>query len=100
MSDNPKSILICGESGNGKSASLMGMKDREDVLYFNCENGKPLPFKSKFKKVVITDPEDICDYLEELIAMQEDPEQTMPFNFIIIDSILNVAQVINDIVQF
>ncbi len=80
--ENPKSILICGESGHGKSASLMGLKDREDVLYLNCENGKPLPFKSKFKKKVITDPTDILDFLEQLYDMGE----TNPYNFVIIDT--------------
>ena len=38
MSDNnPHSILICGESGAGKSMSLYEMRDRSDVLYLNCE---------------------------------------------------------------
>ena len=60
MSDNnPHSILICGESGAGKSMSLYEMRDREDVLYLNCEGGKPLPFKNKFKNKVITNPEEI-----------------------------------------
>jgi hypothetical protein len=85
MSDNPKSILICGESGHGKSASLMGIADRKDVLYFNCENGKPLPFKNNFKKKTITDPEDLLDFLDELIEMEE--EGNNPFKFIIVDTV-------------
>lgn len=83
MSDNPKSILICGESGHGKSASLMNMKDREDVLYLNCENGKPLPFPNKFKKKVITDPLHILSYLEQLRDLKEEN----PFKFVIIDTV-------------
>ncbi len=83
--ENPKSILICGESGSGKSASLMGIKDRTDVLYLNCENGKPLPFKNKFKKKIITDPEDIIDFLEQLIELQD--EGSTPYRFIIIDTL-------------
>lgn len=84
--ENPKSILICGESGHGKSASLMGIADREDVLYLNCEQGKPLPFKNKFKKKTITDPEDIIGWIEQLVEMEADG-QTNPFNFVIIDTV-------------
>lgn len=80
--NNPHSILICGESGAGKSMSLYELRDREDVLYFNCEGGKPLPFKNKFKNKVINDPEDIIDYLEQLAEMEENP-----FNFVVIDTI-------------
>lgn len=83
MSNNPKSILICGESGHGKSASLQDIADRTDVLYFNCESGKPLPFKHSFKEVVITDPEDMVDYLEELIELGDEN----PYKLIIVDTI-------------
>lgn len=87
--ENPKSILICGESGHGKSASLLGIKDRTDVLYLNCEQGKPLPFKNKFKKKIITDPEDVIDYVNQLADMESDPAQygENPFKFVIIDTI-------------
>ena len=80
--NNPHSILICGESGAGKSMSLYELRDRTDVLYFNCEGGKPLPFKNKFKNKVINDPEDIIDFLEELAEMEDNP-----FNFVVIDTI-------------
>ena len=83
MSDNPHSILICGESGHGKSMSLYGLRDRDDVLYLNCEGGKPLPFKNKFKKKTITDPEQIIDWLEQLEEMGDEN----PFNFICIDTV-------------
>lgn len=83
MSENPKSILICGESGHGKSASLLGIKDRTDVLYLNCENGKPLPFKNKFKKKTITDPEDIIDFIDQLVDMGDEN----PFKFVIVDTV-------------
>ena len=85
MTDNPKSILICGESGAGKSASLMNLAERDDVLYINCENGKPLPFRNNFKKKTITDPEDIITVLEQLEAM--DGEGKNPFNIVVIDTI-------------
>lgn len=81
--ENPKSILVCGESGHGKSASLLGIKDRTDVLYLNCENGKPLPFKNKFKKKTITDPEDIIDFIDQLAEMGNEN----PFKFVIIDTV-------------
>lgn len=80
---NPHSLLICGESGAGKSMSLYELRDRQDVLYFNCEGGKPLPFKNKFKNKVISDPEDIIDMLEELAELGSEN----PFNFIVIDTI-------------
>lgn len=84
MSDNnPHSILICGESGAGKSMSLYEMRDRSDVLYLNCEGGKPLPFKNKFKNRVVTEPLDILDWLEQL----EELGEQNPFNFVVIDTI-------------
>jgi hypothetical protein len=53
---NDHLALICGKSASGKSASLMGLTNPEGVMYLNCEAGKRLPFKSKFKQYVITDP--------------------------------------------
>ncbi len=53
---NDHLILINGISGTGKSTSLMGIKDQERWAYANCEAGKRLPFKSKFKQAVITNP--------------------------------------------
>jgi len=59
MNDNL--VLICGKSSSGKSASLMGMKNPEGVMYLNCENNKKLPFKSKFKEFPISDPYQIYE---------------------------------------
>lgn len=53
---NDKLILLCGKSATGKSASLMGLKNPEGVLYLNCEAGKKLPFRAKFLQKTITDP--------------------------------------------
>lgn len=53
---NDQLILIAGESGTGKSASLMGLRDQEKVLYLNCEAGKRLPFRNKFDAKTINDP--------------------------------------------
>lgn len=57
-------ILAGGPSGNGKSASLMGLKDPEGVLYLNCEAGKKLPFKAKFIQKTVTDPLQIIEAFE------------------------------------
>lgn len=59
MSDqtyNDNLVLLSGKSATGKSASLMGLKNPEGVMYLNCEAGKKLPFRAKFKQFVITDP--------------------------------------------
>lgn len=53
---NDHLVLLCGKSATGKSASLMGIKDPEGVLYLNCEAGKRLPFKAKFIQKTVTDP--------------------------------------------
>jgi len=53
---NDQLVLIAGESGTGKSASLMNLPSHERVMYFNCEAGKRLPFKNKFQNFTITDP--------------------------------------------
>lgn len=57
MSDtNDQLVLIAGESGTGKSASLRNLLNQEKWLYLNCESGKRLPFKNKFQAHKITDP--------------------------------------------
>ena len=49
MSDvNPLSVLIVGESGTGKTASLRNLKDQERWYYLNAEAGKQPPFRHKF----------------------------------------------------
>ena len=47
---NDHLVMISGKSTTGKSASLEGLRDHEGVWYFNCESGKRLPFRNKFKK--------------------------------------------------
>jgi hypothetical protein len=47
---NDNLVLIVGKSSHGKSASLMGLKNPEGVMYLNCEAGKKLPFPAKFMK--------------------------------------------------
>lgn len=53
---NDHVVMICGKSATGKSASLSTIENPEGVMYLNCEAGKRLPFKTKFKQFVITDP--------------------------------------------
>lgn len=61
---NDHLVLLCGKSATGKSASLMGLKDPEGVLYLNCEAGKRLPFKAKFIQKTVTDPLQINEAFE------------------------------------
>jgi hypothetical protein len=52
-------VLICGESGSGKSASLRNFEP-EDVSIFNVA-AKPLPFKKKLPKMATCDYRQITD---------------------------------------
>lgn len=54
-------ILIIGESGSGKTASLRNFKPNE-VGIFNC-SGKPLPFKNKLPTANTTNYELIKEHL-------------------------------------
>lgn len=67
MSDdiNDQLVLISGESGTGKSASLMNIPNQERVMYLNCESGKRLPFRNKFQNFTITDPYQVYEAFEE-----------------------------------
>ena len=53
---NDNLVLLVGKSAAGKSASLMNLPNPQGVMYLNCEAGKKLPFRSKFKEFTITDP--------------------------------------------
>ena len=71
MQTNDHLILVSGKSATGKSASLLNILNPEGVIYFNCENGKKLPFKSKFKEFIITDPTQIYQGFAEAEKMPE-----------------------------
>ena len=77
---NDNLILISGITGTGKSASLMSLRNDSGIVYANCEAGKKLPFKHKFKEVVVTDPMIIFDIFQE--AEEDDSVHT-----IVIDTI-------------
>lgn len=53
---NDNLVLIGGEPGAGKSASLRNLRNQEGVLYLNTEAGKKLPFRNKFVSKTVTDP--------------------------------------------
>lgn len=61
---NDHLILISGQSASGKSASLAQLRNQERVMYLNCEAGKRLPFRNKFKTFVITDPYEVHQAFE------------------------------------
>lgn len=64
QSINDHLVLVVGKSAAGKSASLMNLEDPTNVMYFNCEAGKRLPFASKFQTYTITDPHQIFEGFE------------------------------------
>jgi hypothetical protein len=75
---NDNLVLICGESGSGKSMCLKDLLNPSGVLYLNCEAGKKLPFKSKFMKgpdgrigFTITDPFQVYQAFEKAETMPE-----------------------------
>lgn len=72
MSDeNRMLVLIGGESGTGKSASLANLREPERVLYMNCEANKRLPFRAKFSEEVITDPYRVFEMMDLVIAQPD-----------------------------
>ena len=71
QSYNDNLVLISGKSATGKSASLMGLQNPEGVMYLNCESGKKLPFKSKFKQFIITDPLQVYEAFEHAETLPE-----------------------------
>ena len=64
-------VLVSGKSSSGKSASLLDMAKPEGVMYLNCENGKKLPFKSKFKELTVTDTAQVPQAFEEAEKMKD-----------------------------
>lgn len=74
--DNTQLVLISGESGTGKSASLMNLRNPERWLYANCEAGKRLPFRAKFDTQVVTDPYQVTEFVD-LCVQQPDAVEGM-----------------------
>lgn len=67
---NDHLVLLCGKSATGKSASLMGLENPEGVMYLNCEAGKRLPFKAKFKQYTVTDPHQVLEAFDAAETME------------------------------
>jgi hypothetical protein len=53
---NEQLVLISGESGTGKSASLQNIRNQKRWMYLNCESNKRLPFRNEFESYPISDP--------------------------------------------
>ena len=68
---NDQLVLLCGKAATGKSASLMGLEKPEGVMYLNCESGKKLPFRAKFKQYTITDPHQIIEAFDAAEGMPD-----------------------------
>ena len=68
---NDQLVLLCGKSATGKSTSLMGLKSPEGVMYLNCEAGKRLPFKAKFKQYTVTDPHQVLEAFDAAEGMAD-----------------------------
>ena len=67
---NDHLVLLGGKSATGKSASLMQLENPEGVMYLNCEAGKKLPFRAKFKQFTITDPLQINEAFDAAEQME------------------------------
>lgn len=78
---NDQLVLIAGESATGKSASLRHLQNQERWMYLNCESGKRLPFKNKFKSFKITDPFQVYEAFDHVTANHD------KFDGIIIDTL-------------
>lgn len=68
---NDQLVLIAGSSATGKSASLRDLENPEGVMYLGTEAGKRLPFKSKFKRLTVTDPHQVLQAFDQANAMEE-----------------------------
>ena len=68
---NDNLVLLVGKSTAGKSASLRKMNNPEGVMYLNCEAGKKLPFKAKFKQFTITDPMQVLEAFDVAETMPD-----------------------------
>jgi archaellum biogenesis ATPase FlaH len=77
---NDHLVLIGGESGSGKSASLKDLPNHDRVMYLNCESGKRLPFRNKFRNFTITDPYQVHEAFDHA---QGNPD----YNVIVVDTL-------------
>ena len=78
---NEQLVLITGESGTGKSASLRNIENQEKWMYLNCESGKRLPFRNTFDTYKVNDPYQVYEGFEHAM---NNPAQ---FDGIILDTL-------------
>jgi hypothetical protein len=69
---NEHLVLISGESGTGKSASLLNIPNKSKWMYLNCEAGKRLPFKNDFQTFKIVDPYQVYEAFDHATANPDD----------------------------
>ena len=75
-------VLILGESGTGKSASIRNFNP-DEIALVNV-SGKPLPFRGKFESVNGTDYDEIKSFIEKTdkkIIVIDDAQYIMAFQF-------------------
>ena len=78
-------VLVIGDSGTGKSASLRNFKP-DEVLVINCA-GKPLPFKNHFQQITPTfekltkDVQKALATTEKKVVVVDDAQYIMSFQY-------------------
>lgn len=78
-------VLVIGDSGTGKSASLRNFKP-DEVLVINCA-GKPLPFKNHFDQITPTfekltkDVQKALDTTDKKVVVIDDAQYIMSFQY-------------------
>ncbi len=78
-------VLIIGDSGTGKSASLRNFKP-DEVLVINCA-GKPLPFKNHFEQVtpgfetLTRDVQKALQTTDKKVVVIDDAQYIMSFQY-------------------
>lgn len=71
QSENTNLVLIGGETGVGKTASLMELRKDKGIMYLNCESGKRTPYKNDFLELNVVDPLQVFEAFEEASNMDE-----------------------------
>lgn len=87
---NKRLVMIVGFPGTGKTASLRDIEDQEGVLFLNCEAGKDIPFKNRFREEIITDPYDIFEHIA-------DAEDDNKMHTVVIDSITMMMEMFESV---
>lgn len=62
---NKNIVLVMGKPTTGKSFSLYGLRDRDDIAYLNTDL-KELPFRSKMQEIAVTNPVHVLDFVQQI----------------------------------